>query len=96
MALDEMKAQAQLIQLGRALSEAEEAGRGLSAYRRKLNQSWSAGEVTYFNRTIDDLSARCSQLERSLEALRRDMQRALEDIQAEEAQAEAAAQQTEG
>ena len=96
MALDQMKAQTQLIQLGRALAEAEEAKRGLSTYRRKLNQAWSAGEVTYFNRTIDDLSARCSQLERSLEALRRDMQRALEDIQAEEAQAEAAAGQAEG
>ena len=96
MALDEMKAQAQLIQLGRALDEAEQARRGLSVYRQKLNQSWSAGEVTYFNRTIDSLSARCSQLERSLEALRRDMQRAVEDIGAEEAQAEAAAQQTEG
>lgn len=92
MALDLIKAQAQLEKLSRALDDANELKRELSAYRRELNRSWSAGEVIYFNRTIDSLRARCSQLERSLEALRRDMKRALEDIQAEEAQAAAAPQ----
>ena len=62
MALNWTKAQAQLEQLGRAGSEAEELKRQLAAYRRQLNRAWSAGEVTYFNRTIDDLSARCVQL----------------------------------
>ena len=95
MALDLIKAQAQRDRLARSLDEAGEIRRALSFYRRQLNQAWSAGEVTYFNRTLEGLAARCTQLERSLEALRRDMKRAEEDIRAEEAQAEADAQ-TEG
>ena len=96
MALDLIKAQAQRDRLARSLEEAGEIRRALSSYRRQLNQAWSAGEVTYFNRTLDDLTARCTQLEQSLEALGRDMKRAEEDIRAEEAQEEAAAQQTGG
>ena len=97
MALDWSRARAQLEQLSRALDETEALKGELTAYRRRLNQAWSAGEISYLNRTIDDLTARCGQLSRELERLRRDMERAMEDIRAEEeAQAAAAAAEAEG
>lgn len=96
MALDWSKAQGQLQKLERAGHEAGELKRRLAAYRRQLDRAWSAGEITYFDRTIDELSVRCEQLERDVEALSKDMERAMEDIRAEEAREEAAAQPTEG
>lgn len=92
MALDWIKAQAQINRLGSALDETEELKRELAAYRRKLNQAWSADEMRYFDRTADDLTDCCGQLARDLKSLRQDIKRAMEDIQSEEAQAEAAAQ----
>lgn len=95
MALDLERAQAQQEKLRRAADEVWQLQKDLRTYRQQLNQAWSADEVSYFNRTIDDLSARCAKLEQSMHKLGRDIQQAVEDIREEEAQEEAA-RQTEG
>lgn len=90
MAFDQIKAQAQMDEVGRLITETAQAKQRLLRYRDQLNQAWSADEVTYFNRTADDLSDGLARLERSLSALKADIKRAADDIRAEELQREAA------
>ena len=87
--VDWIKAQAQLEKLGHALTEAEKLKKKLIAYGQKLNRAWSADEVRYFNRAIEDLTTRCGQLAQNLKVLRQDMKQAMEDLREQDARTEA-------
>lgn len=58
-------------------------GTNLKKCRSQLNTAWSAKEITYFNRIIDNLEKKDIQLTRQLEVLKRTIDQTTEEIMEE-------------
>lgn len=91
MSLNETMARRQLAEIKRCAKQMQAVEKGLRRYGTALNQSWSAPEIRYLSRVVEDLSGRSRKLTDRLNSLYRDMDEAIEDILAEEAAEEAAA-----
>ena len=91
MAFDVKTAERQIDRISQQIETVHELRKSMVDYRKRLNGVWVAKEMNYINQAIDSMTDRCSQLERQLERLERDMARAVEDILEEEAERDAAA-----
>ena len=91
MSLDTSTANRQVQKVAYQIEDLRAIHRGLTDYRTRLKNAWSAQEADILDHALSDLTSQISKLERQLERLQRDMERAIEDILEEEAEREAAA-----
>lgn len=91
MSLDVTVAYSQIRKLAGCIEDAQQIKRELSQYRKDLNSAWTGKEMTYFNRTIDNLSSQITAMSSQMEALKRDIDQAITEILEEEAAEQAAA-----